>query len=488
MHIATRLVSSGRALLLGALALALVTSGAPPAPPSSSSAGLSCPPGFEVAGRENDSPLPADALPQYQGPPSFGVEAMLLEGQCVASAKPETFAELAQMNAAMASQDSAPYSASNPRAALMAVKQDRALARRPTRISGAKGKWRPLGKGPLRSDIEGYSVNLLDWKELSGRISDFTYDEKSNRLWVAVASGGVWTSADLGEHWKSVGEKLPTQVVGSVGFSPANGGTLIAATGDNGWGATSNNGLGVFTNRVGSKRWRRSKGVPAGALGFRVAVDPTNPKNVYAATSFGLYRSTNAGKSFTNTKLPTGEERCIGHPYRKDCFLRNHVTDVVVQAPDDFGHEGGKVLAAVGWRAGTKQNADGSIQATHNGLYGSDTGKPGSFTKLTAPGFTPQDQIGRIELGATTGAEQDHNYVYAIVQDAVKFNGAPGGSIDAPENPAGPVPFNSYLDGIYVSPDFGGTWIKMASAEELQAPGTGSSLTGQGAASFYSPG
>lgn len=451
-------------------------------------ADASCPPGFEIARAESETALPADALPQYQGPAPAGLETRLLAGTCVPSAQPETFAELALMNAARASQDSAPYSSIHPRAQLAAVREGRALARTPTRIRGVKGRWRALGKGPLRADVEGYgSVTPLDWKALSGRISDFTYDEKTNRLWTAVANGGVWMSKDLGEHWKSVGNDLPTQVVGSIAFSPVSRGLLVAATGDNGWGANSNNGLGVFRNVVGKKKWKRAKGVPAGALGFKVAVDPTNPKEIYAATSFGLYRSTNAGKSFKNVKLPTGEERCIGHPYRKGCFLRSHVTDVVVQAPDDFGHEGGKVLAAVGWRAGTKENADGSVQATDNGLYSSDTGKPGSFAKLAAPGFAQQDQIGRIELGAATGAEQDHNYVYAVVQDAVKFNGgAP--VLDANDNPAGPVPFVTVLDGIYVSPDFGATWVKMATAEELQAPGTGSSLTGAGIASFYQPG
>jgi hypothetical protein len=488
MHAWSRFPSSRRLLLIGVVALASIPSTFAVSAPPVTVAGGACPPGFEIARSENEASLPADALPQYQGPAEMDLFKRFLEGTCVPIAQPETFTELALMNAARASQDSAPFSAVHPKAQLVAIRQGRALARRPSRIAGTKGRWRPLGKGPLRADVEGYSVTALDWKALSGRISDFTYDPKTRTLWTAVANGGVWMSKDLGDHWRSVGEKLPTQVVGSVAFSPAGRrGVLVAATGDNGWGGTSLSGLGVYRNVVGSKRWRRAKGVPAGALGFKVAVDPKNAKIVYAATSFGLYRSTNAGKSFKNVKLPTGEERCIGHPYRKGCYLRNHVTDVVVQGPDDFGNEGGRVLAAVGWRGGTKENADGSVQATDNGLYGSDSGKPGSFTKLAATGFTPQDQIGRIELGAATGPEQDHNYVYAIVQDAVKFNGgAP--VLDANENPAGPIPFTTVLDGIYVSPDFGATWIKMADASELQAPGTGSSLTGAGAASLYQPG
>jgi hypothetical protein len=59
--------------------------------------------------------------------------------------------------------------------------------------------------------------------------------------------------------------------------------------------------------------------------------------------------------------------------------------------------------------------------------------------------------------------------------------------IDAGNEPAG-VPSPTVLDGIYVSPDFGATWTKMATPEELAAPGTGSALAGVGCAQLYCPG
>src|SRR5690349_24050997 len=48
--------------------------------------------------------------------------------------------------------------------------------------------------------------------------------------------------------------------------------------------------------------------------GFKAAVDPTNPKVVYAATGAGLFRSSNGGRSFANVKLPTGP--CAGKGLR----------------------------------------------------------------------------------------------------------------------------------------------------------------------------
>src|SRR5438128_1109640 len=83
--------------------------------------------------------------------------------------------------------------------------------------------------------------------------------------------------------------------------------------------------------------------------------DPTNANIVYAATGDGLFRSTDDGQSFTNVNLRTSPD-CQGNSFKKDCFLANMVTDVVVQGPANSNTSGpnakpGSVLAVVGWRA-----------------------------------------------------------------------------------------------------------------------------------------
>ncbi|MEA2497650.1 MAG: hypothetical protein QOH26_55 [Actinomycetota bacterium] len=459
------------------------------APAERLAASGSCPPGFQAAEEEEMGRSLEPALPQYQGGPG---EIEAPAGTCVRRKHPESFGELALFNASMAARQAAPFSQVKAGALLNALRQRSAILRSSAaaRIPGTSGAWSPVGNGaPLDSAVEGYDeTNGLGLHFVEGRISDFAINPKTDVVYAAVANGGVWKSRNFGKKWKSVGNSLPTQIVGSVGYSPARGGTLIVATGDNAFGGTSLSGLGVYRSTNGGKSWKRAKGVPAGALGFRIAVDPTNPKKIYAATGFGLYRSVDGAKTFKNVRLPTLSGKCIGHPYRSNCFLRNMVTDVVVQAPDKFEHKGGKVLAAVGWRAGNAPNSNGKPQAKANGLYSSRRGKPGSFKRLETPGFTPLDQRGRIELGAAHGVDQNHNYVYALVQDAVKFNGGAPGFGNEP-NPAGPTPYNTVLDGIYVSSDFGKNWTKMADAAELQEPATGSALIGTAqVASLYAPG
>ncbi|MGH2829476.1 MAG: hypothetical protein ACRDJM_03225, partial [Actinomycetota bacterium] len=304
--------------------------------------------------------------------------------------------------------------------------------------------------------------------------------------------GGIWPSHSSAVNWISIGDTLTTNAVGSLAYTRANGGTIVAITGDGSFGGDSREGAGAFYTTDFGKRWVKAAGVPDDAFGFKVAVDQAHPSIVYVATGAGLYRSTNGGRSFVNVKLPTGE--CAGKSNRvKPCLLANMVTDVVVQAPGGTTDApGGKVLAAVGWRGGNRANPDGTVQAPANGVYLSDTGAPGTFARAGTVGFPGQNRIGRTEMGAAYGPDQDHNYVYAMVQDAVLMrDGIP--YIDAPAGDGAATMIPTVLNGIYVSPDFGETWVLMADWSALQHPATGSALaavaqsggTGPGVQAWY---
>jgi len=171
--------------------------------------------------------------------------------------------------------------------------------------------------------------------------------------------------------------------------------------------------------------------------------------------------------------------------------------------------------------------ADGTPQSPGNGIYRSTNGAPGSFQRVTdyAPdgllpvGLPEQARLGRIEMGQATGAAQDKNYVYALVQDARLFNGTSGPVLDSDLSPGGQLPVEceslpggpdgdpqficglaaegvnpTYFNGVYVSADFGLTWTRMADDAELLATAgvVGSSLAttaalgvGPGVQSWY---
>ena len=165
------------------------------------------------------------------------------------------------------------------------------------------------------------------------------------------------------------------------------------------------------------------------------------------------------------------------------------VTDVVVRGVGGVSGDvvPGAVVAAVGWRASNRANADGTIQSTGNGIYRSTTGNPGTFQKLEGNGFPARERIGRVELGEATGAAQDKDYLYAIVQDAAALNGQLDildVNVNDPRGGQGTV-----LNGVYVSKDFGATWTLMADDNAIaKNPSTGSALAGVGTALGFEPG
>ncbi|GCD90575.1 hypothetical protein [Nocardioides sp. LS1] len=409
---------------------------------------------------------------------------------CVRSKRPESLKELSAMFGARAISRLAPYGAYRDGAAVNAAREAAALT--PGSVPGTAGTAHQYGKGPLVVDDPAYpEVNGLGLSHDMGRIDSYVYDAKAGRLFAAVGNGGIWRSDDKAATWHNANGNLPTTVTGAVGWSPARGGTLLALTGEPTFGSSAYTGLGAYWSGDLGKHWTRSKGVPSGALGFAIAVDQANPQRVYAATQLGLFGSTDGGRTYRNLKLPTG--RCTGvtdsvtHPR---CALRNVVTDVVVAAPGGEGTttKAGTVVATIGWRGGQRKNQDGTVQSPRNGVYRSGTGKPGTFKKLAVTGFAAQDAIGRVELGNAVGPQQDHDVLYALVQDANLLNNGGVSGIDVPEGAKPPVG-STVLNGLYVSSDFGATWSELASGTQLAGdPTTGSALVGTGTATGYQPG
>ena len=201
--------------------------------------------------------------------------------------------------------------------------------------------------------------------------------------------------------------------------------------------------------------------------------------------------SRDAGRSYENADLPTGPCHGVTNVSQKpECAFANSVTDVVVSQPGgkNTTTSAGTVVATVGWRGGQKKNRDGSVQSPRNGVYRSATGAAGSFSKLAVTGFANQDAIGRTELGQAVGAKQDHDVLYAMVQDANLLNNGGVFGIDVPEGSSSPLG-TTVLNGLYVSTDFGTTWSRLASGTQLAAdPTTGSALVGTGQATGYQPG
>ena len=413
-----------------------------------------------------------------------------------------------------------------------ASEQKNALLAQQKAVANADGKWTEYGKGSQVYDATYEASSGNDGiYDVMGRVDDFAYDATNKRLFAAVGNGGIWMSeavggavSTLGDLWKPIhgsgATGLPTLVTSAVEWTPAAGGAdgrVIALTGEHTQGGNSYIGLGAYYSDDLGKTWKHATGVPDGAFAFNLAVDQSNPRIIYAATGKGLYRSTDAGVNYTNVSLPVSPE-CAGNTTNPVCGFANFVTGLAVKQPegdaDPACANGCPVVAAVGYRAGNLPYADGTAQSPGNGFYKSADGTPGSFTRITnyaqsvpgagvpSPiGLPQQARLGRIEMGQATGAAQNKNYLYAIIQDARLFNATSGPVLDSEINPGAQLPLEcgelpdgdprficelasegvpnpTYLNGIYASADFGTTWTRMADDAELvaTAAAVGSSL------------
>ncbi|HEV3232822.1 MAG TPA: hypothetical protein VG245_11285, partial [Candidatus Dormibacteraeota bacterium] len=454
-------------------------------------------------------------------------DALRLAGaapSCQAASKPETFADLASLNHQLQAREAAPFSKVAPGAYQAAVAQKAAVLPAGT-YSQSGGSWQPAGASPLcdghttqsnlcpllnntsSTDSNGdYTISSLGHKTLSGRATSFAGDPaNSNHLWISAAGGGIFETKDAGTTWTSVGDGLVTQVVGAIAYdAPLH--TLLVGTGDNSFGGDGIEGHGVFYSTDDGGHWASGAGVPDGSLTFRLVVSPADAsgQTIYAALSRGLYKSTDGGHSYTNLNLPTSpagytvpdplqgnhQVSCTGNVTTPLCFFANIVTDVVVKGTGSTNAPAGAVMAVVGWRAGqridlksdgTTQNTDclltgaatPCLQSPQNGVYVSTSGAANSFTFQSVPSasaaglsFAPNNVVGRTSLGIAYGPGQNNDAVFALVQDAVKFQGCVDDPTDtsvtiACQSTVQALGYGTVLDGAYASYDFGKTWTKI---------------------------
>jgi hypothetical protein len=445
------------------------------------------------------------------------------KGPCVFHGGPELFSDLQTSATELDSRQTAPFSTIAPGAYGHAVAQ-RADVPGPGAAPGSGFSWRLAGSPPECADPSttgsvcpaagpdngNYSyMGPLGFRTLSGRISAFAYDAtNTSRYFAAPVVGGIWESTDAGAHWRSIGDALPTQTMGAVAYdAPLH--RIIAGSGDNSFGGTGISGHGIYYSDDDGASWHTAGGIPDLALSFKLLVSPADSSGntVYAATSKGLFRSTDGGATFTNENLPTTPSgytpNCAGDTTTKLCFFANIVTDVVVKPTTTSNGNAGAVMAVVGWRAGQKPDTDPSgnpltcgssqcEQSPQNGIYTSADGAPGSFTFQSASsnGFAPDNVVGRTALGIAHGSGQDSDAIYALVEDAQKFNHCPDILDTVNAAPTCNATVNgeaiaTVLDGMYASYDFGKTWTKVMDWSQLKDPGTNSALTAEAG---YSPG
>ncbi|HEV8131732.1 MAG TPA: hypothetical protein VGQ81_10795 [Acidobacteriota bacterium] len=163
--------------------------------------------------------------------------------------------------------------------------------------------------------IDASLLRNLPWRNvgpaiMGGRIDDFAVVENQpNIVYVATASGGLFKTTNAGITWEALFDAQPTSTIGDIAIAPSNPSIIWVGTGEANNRQSSSWGNGVYKSTDGGKTWASTGLADTMHIG-RVIIDPLNPDIVYVAAAGhlwgpnkerGLYKTTDGGKSWTNT-------------------------------------------------------------------------------------------------------------------------------------------------------------------------------------------
>lgn len=143
-----------------------------------------------------------------------------------------------------------------------------------------------------------------------GRVDRITFHPtNANIIFICTPAGGLWNTLNGGSSWNNLTDHLPAVGISGFVISYANTSVMYLLTGDGDSNTTAltdlglcRPSLGVFKSTDGGVSWHYTGAFPdtgGNFYGYRLTQSPTDPEVLIAATSVGLYRTTNGGSTWT---------------------------------------------------------------------------------------------------------------------------------------------------------------------------------------------
>jgi photosystem II stability/assembly factor-like uncharacterized protein len=146
---------------------------------------------------------------------------------------------------------------------------------------------------------------------MGGRIDDIAVYEKNPRIiWVGYAVGGVFKSVNGGTTFEPVFETYGSASIGDIAVDQSNPDIVWVGTGEANNRQTSSFGDGIYKTTDGGKHFS-NMGLRETQTIARIVIDPRHPDVVYVASpghlfgpnpDRGIYKTTDGGKSWTKIK------------------------------------------------------------------------------------------------------------------------------------------------------------------------------------------
>lgn len=128
-----------------------------------------------------------------------------------------------------------------------------------------------------------------------------------NVFYIGAVNGGVWKSTDYGRTWSPIFDSQPTQSIGAIVVAPSDPNIIYVASGEGLARPDLSVGDGIYKSTDAGKTWthlglRNGQQIPG------LAVDPRDPNRLLAAAlghpygpseERGIYLSTDGGQNWT---------------------------------------------------------------------------------------------------------------------------------------------------------------------------------------------